>query len=279
MNAHFINIDILFENESRPCIVSKESPNIPILKMEPYQFKLFKSGVYKNQGNKIKFNGKDFWLPTSFMEKLKISAKKHRSDISKLAISMQEFMNSDIIDNFDFKINESVFKSMVNTKDDIYIITSKNTKRSYQKLITKIEEVFKENGLLVKDYYHISETFYNTNEDDVAYTKANLVLQHLIGLKTHGKGIINEDITNYEQISYYDDSINAIETMKNINSILERVLTDTPDEVKSIVKDRLKNVDNIVKVKQYTHNQIQKFNETIVSIEYSNVIRSFENFK
>ena len=93
MNAHFIDLDIILKTESKPWIVSKENPNIPILKMEPSDFKLFQSGIYRNQNNKIEFNGKTFWLSNEFMNKVKLSAKKYRADISNLAISLQEYLN------------------------------------------------------------------------------------------------------------------------------------------------------------------------------------------
>lgn len=278
MNAHFIDINILFENQSKPCIVSRDKPNIPIMKLEPYEFKVFKSGVYRSQGNNIRFNGKQFWLPNSFMEKLKVQSKRNELDISNLAISMQEFLNPSIIDNFDFKINENIFNSLINTEDDIYIITSKNTQKNYQPLIEKVNELLKEKGLAVKNYYHVSETFYNKNDDDSAFNKAKLVLQHLIGLKTEGKKLTHEEVDNYTQISYYDDSINSIETIKGINNVLENLLINTPEDVKIEVKERLRSNDNIVAVKQYTHNNVQRFDETLVPIEFSNIIRSFENF-
>ena len=34
MNAHFIDLDIIIQTESKPWIVSKDKPNFPILKME-----------------------------------------------------------------------------------------------------------------------------------------------------------------------------------------------------------------------------------------------------
>jgi len=279
MNAHFIDINILFENQSKPCIVSRDNPNIPVIKLEPYEFKVFKSGIYRSQGNRIEFNGKEFWLPNTFMEKLKVKSKRTELDISKLAISMQEFLNPNIIDNFDININENIFNSLINTEDDLYIITSKNTEKNYQPVIEKIDEILKEKGLVVKNYYHVSETFYNRNDDDSAYNKAKLVLQHLIGLKTSGKGLTHEEIDNYTQITYYDESINCIETVKNINTILENILINTPEDVKLEVKERLKNNNNVVSIKQYTYNNVQRFNETLVPIEFSNIIRSFENFK
>lgn len=279
MNAHFIDLDIILKTESKPWIVSKENPNIPILKMEPSDFKLFQSGIYRNQNNKIEFNGKTFWLSNEFMNKVKLSAKKYRADVSNLAISLQEYLNPQLIENIPFELDLSIFNSIINTDDDIYIICSKNTKRNYEKQIEKLEEKLKEKGLKIKDFYYISETFQNRDEDNISHLKVKLILQHLIGLKTEGDKIINEEITDYTKITFYDDSKPTIELAKRINHVLESLLIKTEKDVKLKVKDKIYEVDNVLVVKEYTHNKSKRFNETIVELEYTNVIKNYENFK
>lgn len=276
--AHFFDLDVILKTESKPWIVSKENPNIPILKIDPADFKIFQSGIYRNQNNKIEFNGKTFWLSNDTMNKVKLAAKKYRADLSNLAISLQEYLNSGLIENIPFQIDLSVFNSLINTDDDIYIICSKNNKRNYEKQIQKLEEDLKEKGLQIKNFYYISETFMNRNEDNIAHLKVKLILQHLIGLKTEVDKIVNEEITDYTQITFYDDSKSAIELAKRINNVLESLLMKTEKDVKLKVKDRMKNVDNVLVVKEYTHNKSKKFLETIVELEYSNVIKNFESF-
>ena len=74
MNAHFIELDIILKTDSKPWIVDRLNPNIPIMKMDISEFNLSKSGIYKSHGNKIQFNGKTFWLSNEFMNKLKIKS-------------------------------------------------------------------------------------------------------------------------------------------------------------------------------------------------------------
>jgi hypothetical protein len=278
MKSHFIDIDILIKNDSKPWIISKDNPNIPIMKIEPTDFKIFKSGIFRNQNNKMDFNGKTFWLSNDFMNKVKLSTKKYKADISNLAISLQEYLNKDVTDNISFEIDMSIFNSIINTNDDIYIICSKNTKKNYEKAINKLEDKMKEIGLQIKNFYYISETFFNRNDDDISHLKVKLILQHLIGLKTESDKITNEEITNYKQISFYDDNKSAIELAKRINNVLESLLVKTDKEIKLKIKDEIKNGENVLVVKEYTHNKSKKFLETIVELEYSNVIKNFENY-
>ena len=279
MNAHFIELDIILKTESKPWIVDKLNPNIPIMKMDISEFNLFKSGVYKSQGNKISFNGKVFWLSTEFMNKLKVKSKKHKVDISNLGVSMQEFLNPEVIENIKFDIDISLFRPIINTNDDIYIICSKNKKSNFEKQISKLEEKLEEIGLKVKKYYFISETFYNKDDDEISYLKSKLILQHLLGLKTNGDIFINEEIENYNQITFYDDNLKSIQMCRDINTILENLLLKSEKEIKLLVKDKIKNDDNFLLIKEFTHNKANRFKEYNVQLEYSNIIKSFENFK
>ena len=65
---------------------------------------------------------------------------------------------------------------------------------------------------------------------------------------------------------------------KNANDVIEKLLLNTDDNIKLKVKEKIKSVENVLIVKEFTHNKSKKFIETIIPVEYSNVIKSFENF-
>jgi hypothetical protein len=279
MNAHFIDFDLILESESKPWIIDKRNPNIPIIKIDKHDFNLFKSGIYKSQGNKISFNGTIFWLSNDFMNRLKVKSKQYKVDISNLAISMQEFLNKDLVENVPFELKLDLFSNIINTNDDIFIICSKNTKENFEKQIQKFESNLKEMGLMVKKYYFISETFYNRDLDDISYVKSKIILQHLLGLKTEVDKLTNDKIDEYNSITLYEDDLKSITMSKNINSILEKMLIKTDNNVKLSVKETLKNNEKILIIKEYTHNRSNRFNEYQIGLEFSNVIKSYENFK
>jgi hypothetical protein len=279
MNAHFIDFDLILEAESKPWIIDKKNPNIPIIKIDKHDFNLFKSGIYKSQGNKISFNGTIFWLSNDFMNRLKVKSKQYKVDISNLAISMQEFLNKDLVENIPFELKLDLFSNIINTNDDIFIICSKNTKENFEKQIQKFESNLKEMGLMVKKYYFISETFYNRDLDDISYVKSKIIIQHLLGLKTEVDKLTSDKIDEYNSITLYDDDLKSITMSKNINSILEKMLIKTDNNVKLSVKETLKNNEKILIIKEYTHNRSNRFNEYQIGLEFSNVIKSYENFK
>jgi len=137
----------------------------------------------------------------------------------------------------------------------------------------------KEMGLMVKKYYFISETFYNRDLDDISYVKSKIIIQHLLGLKTEVDKLTSDKIDEYNSITLYDDDLKSITMSKNINSILEKMLIKTDNNVKLSVKETLKNNEKILIIKEYTHNRSNRFNEYQIGLEFSNVIKSYENFK
>lgn len=279
MKAHFFDIDTILLSDSKVWIVDKKNPNIPIMKISQSDFNLIKSGIYKSQNSRIDFGGKSYYITSDMMDTLKVKCKNQKSDISNLAFSMQEFMNKELIKNIDYKINLNNIQHIKNTDDHIYIICSKNTKKNYEIMIKKIEDSLKDNGLKIENYYFISETFYNRDEDKIIYDKVKLLLQHLVGLKTDGNKFTNEKVWKYSEIYYYDDDISSINLSINSNSIMQVLISNSDKDIKFKIKEILKSKDNIINVNLVTPNKFNRFKSTKVNIEWSNLIKAFERFK
>lgn len=274
----FLDIDSILTVDNKVWIVDKSNPNIPLLKINQSDFNLIKSGIYKNQGNKINFAGHFYWIPTDLMNKIKIKCKNNKSDISKLAFSMQEFMNKELIENINYDINIDNIMHVKNTDDHIYLICSKNTKINYESIIKKIEDKLKDNGLVIKNYYFISETFYNRNEDSISHKKVRLLLQHLIGLKTDDDKFTSEEIEEYDEVFFYDDEPGSIDLAKKANDVLQLLLSNTEPDIKTIIKEKIKSKEHILHVNLITHNKVNKFITNKVVIGWSNLIKAFESF-
>jgi hypothetical protein len=279
MRAHFFDIDTLLVSDAKVWIVDKKSPNIPIMKISQSEFNLIKNGIYRNQNNSLNFSGVTYWLPEDLVNTLKIKAKNYRSDFSSLGFSMQEFMNKELIENIDYSINFENIMHLKNTDDDIYFICSKNTKRNYELMISKIEDKLRDNGLNIKSYYFISETFYNRNNDSISHKKVRLLLQHLIGYKTDGDKFVDEKITKYDEVFFYDDEDSVIKLASDVNKFLMTLLSNTDSSIKDIIKKEIKEKEHILYVNKVTFNKVNKFVTTKVLLETGNLIKTFENFK
>jgi hypothetical protein len=279
MNAHFIELDIILKVESKPWIVSKSNPNIPLLRMDKSDYGLFSSGVLKSMGNKIKFNGITFWVSDSFMDRLKLICKKTGEDISNLAISQQEFLNGDVISDLKSEVDMNFFKPIMNTNSDIYIICSKNTKSNYDSHLKKLEEEMLKIGLKPKGYYYIRNNFRNVDSDWMSYHKAKLVLQHLVGFRCEGDKFTDTEITSYDQVVFWDDDSKSIKTVSQINEVMENVLIETDEGTKLKIKDIIRSKKPSVTIREWANNKVNKYKETTTFLSYSHLVKSFENWK
>lgn len=279
MIAHFFDIDVLLLVNNKVWIVDKSKPNIPILKLSKYEFNLIKSGVYKSQNNSIKMSGTNYYLPIEIFEQLKIKVKNFKSDLSNLMFSMQEFLNKEVIDNIDFTLNVDAVRHLVNKTDDIYIICSSNSKNNYQSIIDKFENKIQEIGLQIKKFYFISETFYNRDEDKILHKKDRLLLQHSVGYKTDDDKFTNEELEQYDEIYYYDDDRYSVNFILDSNKLLSFLISNSEDSVKSELKCILSSKPITIFTNLYTSNKLNLFIKNKVVLEWSNIVKTFENFK
>lgn len=277
MIAHFFDIESILVNNGKVWISDKYNLNKSIMRLDQSDFNLIRKGIYKPQGNKVNLGGSDYWFPNDLFDELKLKCKLNKANITTLSFSMREFLDEELIDNMDYDINLDNILHLKNTTDSIYFICSENTKENYEKFIKKIEKKLEDNGLCIKKYYFISETFYSRNTDEIAYKKVRLLLQHLIGLKTEGDKFTDEELDCYDVINFYDTDEVAIKLAININDLLQLIISNSPKELKENIKIALKDDKELI-VNQVTANKINKFSTTKVKIEYHNLIKTFEKF-
>lgn len=278
VKAHFFDIDTLLEVKGEAWIVDKDNPSVPILKISSSDFNLIENGIYRKQNNKIEFNGKTFWLPTELFNKIKIKAKIFKANFGNLAISLQEFYNKGIIDEMNIKLNLDVISKLKNTQDDIYIICSKQTKRNYQTPIEKLEVELKKIGLKIKDFYFINENLYRIDNDEVRFKKMRLILQHLMGYKTDGLKFIDEELTQYSKISYYDNEVDTLKISEDINNLLELTLTNTQEGLKNVIKEILIDEKPQLLVNKINTNHVNQIETKKIILSLSHTIKKFESF-
>jgi hypothetical protein len=277
MTAHFFDINSVIQSHAEVWIVSKSEPNKPILKVSQSDFNLIKKGIFKKHEQQIKINGQSYWIDEQTMNKLKIRCKNLKVNINNLHFSMQEFMNPELISNINFKIWNEHFIHLRNSQDDIYIICSKNNKRNYESLIDKLEEDMRNIGIQIKDYYFISETFYNRDQDDISHKKCRLILQHIVGLKTDIDKFTEEEITKYDKIIFYDDEIESIDLINNSNTLLKFLYGNSEKNVQSNIKEILKSYP-VVETNLVTFNKVNIFVKKEIKIELDKIFKTFESF-
>ena len=276
--AHFFDLNCLLKLEQSAWVVDKNKPNIPLLKISPSDFKIIKSGIYKNKGNKLQFNGQTFWLSDEMYNKLKLISLRNRSNINDLVISLQEFLNKKLIDEMDLELKLNPVLSLKNKLDDIYIICSEQTKRNFEKIISKIEEELKSNGLVVKQFYYLNENFLNQNSDEVKFKEMRLLLQHSVGYKTDKDKFVDEELTKYDYINFYDNSITTFKVEKDINYLMEIIWNNTDKGLRDVIKEDLQDSCPTLYVHKIESNDFNPISTKKVKITLPRLVKTFESF-
>lgn len=279
MKSHFFDIDCLLKVNQKAWIVDKLKPNKPIMKISPEDFNLFESGIYQKMGHKIDFNGKTFYLDTDTYNRLRVKIKKSGVNLGNLGISLQEFLNPDIIDELEYKINYQILEPLKNSPDDIYIILSKQTRNSYKKMLEKIKEAFREFGVNIKRYYFISETFYSQNRDDVKYAKLKLLAEHLTGHKIEEDKFVDKEVEEYRVVNYWDNSIETQKYGSYINDVIRHCLKGSTLSIQEVIKENLIQLPCKFITHQVFDNGVNPVLTRENDIILQRFIKTFESFK
>jgi hypothetical protein len=277
MIGHIFDIDTLVTVNSQPWIVDKNNPNQPLLKISKTDYNLFKNGVFKKQGNKIEYNGRVYWLPNEVFEKLKVIAKNKKIGMTDFAISLKEFLNEDIIDELDFTINWESIKHLKNKNEDIYILCSNNTEKYYSKILQKLMEKLKWEGIDIKKFYYINETFYNVNSDEIVFKKALINLQHLVGYEIQKEKFVDKEVTKYSKLNYYDNDFDTLKLTNEMNSYLRFILSKSDLGLKQVIKEGIDYDRPEFIVNKITGNNYNNIITKSIKIDNSYLMK-FENF-
>lgn len=278
-SAYFFDIDSLVRVENKAWIVDKKNPTKPILKISKSDLHLIESGIFKKQGHKIEFNGKVFWLPTELYNKIKIKAKVFKTHPGNLAISLQEFYNKPVVDELYYTFNLDTILNLKNTQPDIYIICSKQTKKNYESIVNHLKAKLEENGLSVKNFYFITDSFYNIDSDEIRFKKIRLLLQHSIGFQTEQFKFSDKEITQYSKVYLYDNQIDTLHLAEEINPLLNLIYQNTRGAIKDLIKENIKELEPSITINKVNENQFNRLETTKVILELSKFIKTFESFK
>jgi hypothetical protein len=278
MTAHFVDIDCLMELGGKAWIVDKSEPNVPIIKVSRHEFNLYKSGIYRSQGNKVEFNGVEFWLPSDVYGRLKVKLKNSTARLGNLAVSMQEFLNRELVENLPYSVDLRMLARLKNKVDDIYLVCSRQTERSYGKHIARLKEDMSEQGITVKGHYHLSDSFHNNTDDRLVFRRARLFVQHLVGYRTEGTKFVDNEVARYDRIYAYDSNKSLMMLKEELNPVLRTIINNTPDNLARVVKGVVDEFRPTIELVLLTGNEVNREIRERVHLDHSTLIRHFESF-
>lgn len=278
MIAHFIDINLLINLTEKAWIVSKDRPNYPIMVISKNDFKLFKSGIYKSQNNKINFNGKDFFLPDDVYKRLKVIVAKKNIDITNLAISLRPVQDGELLASQPYSFDLTILDNLKNTTDDIYLLSMELTEQSLSIIIEEFLLEVEKLGLSIKKVYYINSSINNYENSDSTFLAKKILLQHAIGFKTDNNILTNNDINRYDKIMYYSNLYDTLNYPIEINYILDDLYKETPDNIKRVIRDEFMYLKPLIVANYYTSNTLNRVKTSKHVLSLNNIM-TFESFK
>jgi hypothetical protein len=118
----------------------------------------------------------------------------------------------------------------------------------------------------------------NQNDDDIKFKKMRLLLQHLVGYKTEGDKFKDDEITRYDQIHFYDNYSETLKITKEMNNLLEFILSRTDDGLRSVIKEDVNDFKPNLWVHKENENKLNKRSSDKVILNISKIVKTFENF-
>jgi hypothetical protein len=276
--AHFFDLNCLLDTNQKAWIVNKKNPNQPLYKLSPSEFRLIKNGIYQKQGNKIEFNGTNYYLPDNLWNKLKVLSSKNRINLSDFVISLQEFLNKELIEEMDYELKLKQILDLKNEMDDIYIICSKQTRNLYQKLIEEIVEELRINGIKIKNFYYLNENFLNQNSDELYFKKIKLLLQHSVGYKSDTDKFTDFEITKYDFIHLYDKSLPKLNLSSSIKHIFTSMMRNTEKGLSDVIKDDFTISNPSIYIHRIEDNEYNPTHIDKIDLSLPHLIKRFEAF-
>ena len=145
-------------------------------------------------------------------------------------------------------------------------------------MVDKLMEKLKYEGIAIKKFYFINDSFYNINPEDVIFKKSIICLKHLVGYEIQNEQFVDTPISKYSKLYFYDDDFDTLKMVEEINSFLNMVLSKSDDGIKEVVKEDVRDDKAMFIAKKIASNKYNKFTTSECKLSLNSTIRKFTNF-
>lgn len=260
---HFFDLDgTLWEIEGKVWIISKDAPNVPILKIERAEFALIKSGIYKKDNIQVGYNDEYFWISSEIMDKIK---KKRNLDENMIGFSFREFFDENYINRIKIILKNII--DLNNKKVDVGIITGRHDREGEQEFLNKLRLKLNELNLDINKIYYLGDRFSYELRDNISFTKSKILLEHLVGIKIEKDKFVSLKQDWYKTVYFYDDEIQNIFTANRIQQFFNEIIRNTDDEVFNIIKEKIIENDLTLYTNYISNNDLNKFKTTQIILK------------
>lgn len=257
---NIVNINAIVDLKPNLWLVSKKSPDTPILTMDYSELPMLKS-VYKKYNHRIFHNGQIYWL----------NQKQHR------AIEAKNLSTDDVelIINYNKK-SVTLFKNILEKIDKTIPIILLEEYVS-ESTTTAVLETIKKN--LEEKKYTVNDIISMKSQIEVGVVTANLILEYLTAKKIKKDKFQNESFSHCDTIHYYDNNADRISYLKKINDTLQYRLQVSRPEIASQIQEFVNEKKSKVTLHIVSNNEVNPLTDYEIKIGLPfKYLKSFDDF-
>lgn len=285
----FFDLDnTLWYIKSDVWVIDKNNPSKPIIKISPVEFALIKSGIYIKDNISLDYNNEKYYISKDMLER--IQRKKKNIRVFNIGISYSEGFDDDLLNKKDVNLLLNNIKHLIGTNVEIGVLTARSDRDKHSELLNKLRGKLIEHGLEITKIYFVSDSIRMVGfNDQVAYNKNKVLLEHLIGLTIDDNKFVPIKKDSYNKVYFYDDVKSNIMSANNLQEYFDVLVRNSDDECIEFINNRFNKTDLILSNNLISNNEMNPFEKTEVkltppikfpiNVPDSKLTTSFEKFK
>ena len=258
----FFDLDgVLWNIDSKVCIIDKENPSKPIIRLSELETSNILYGSFFKEKLKIEYNGEEYYISQTIFNKI---TKKKKLSIDRLGLSWIEYYDDKFINNSKVKFLLENVEHLRNENKTLSILTGRAYQDRHAKILNKLRLSLLDIGISIYKIYFVSKKFQFKHTEEISLNKSHILLEHLLGVKIEDDKFVTKKQDWYNEVHFYDDNKMNIDYANDIQVLFERIMKKTDDELFALIIQRVKNNNLSLINHLVVGNEINKFNTTKV---------------
>lgn len=262
---HFFDLDnTLWTIDNNAWIISKNNSSKPLIVLNKIELNDILNGVFKKQDNLIEYNGEQHWISDSMFDKIK--KRNNKIELEDLGISFIEYTNSDFYDKINIFL-ENVRHLIGNKNVELGIISARYSVDNDKNILIALKNELNKVGLFINKFYYVSDFFKKRNDDIININKMKIILEHISGFHIKGDHFLPIKQDFYNEIHFYDDEIQNIDTVNNIQEYMEDYIKNSEDDIFYKIINKIDKFKPVIYTHLITNNSLNRFKTTKITIQ------------
>ena len=262
---HFFDLDnTLWTINSNAWIIMKDNPSKPIIILNKIELDDISNGVFKKEDNLIEYNGNQYWISDVMVDKIKKRFKN--IELKDLGISFIEYTNPDYYDKINIFL-ENIRHLIGNKNVEIGIISARYSVDNDKNILVALKDELNKYGLTINKFYYVSDSFKKRINDKINIDKMKVIMEHITGFHIKGDHFLPLKQDFYNEIHFYDDEIQNINIVNNIQWYLEEYIKNSEDELFHNIMNKIDKFNPKVYTHLISNNNLNRFKTTTIEIK------------